>query len=57
VLQVAVLYFRPLGDVFQTVPLGFRSVLWLGLAASLVLWVEELRKLYVRRHAPSAHSV
>jgi magnesium-transporting ATPase (P-type) len=57
VLQVAVLYFRPLGDVFQTVPLGLRSVLWLGLAASLVLWVEELRKLYVRRHAPSAHSV
>ncbi|MFM2420544.1 MAG: hypothetical protein RL385_5267, partial [Pseudomonadota bacterium] len=57
VLQVAVVYFRPLGTVFQTVPLSLASVLWLASAASVVLWVEELRKLYVRRRAPFAHSV
>jgi Ca2+-transporting ATPase len=57
VLQVAVVYFRPLGAVFQTVPLSLSSVLWLASAASVVLWVEELRKLYVRRSAPFAHSV
>ncbi|MFM2416322.1 MAG: hypothetical protein RL385_1045, partial [Pseudomonadota bacterium] len=43
--------------VFQTVPLSLASVLWLASAASVVLWVEELRKLYVRRSAPFAHSV
>jgi hypothetical protein len=41
----------PLQAVFHTVPFGFAEFVGLGLAASLVLWVEELRKLWVRRRA------
>jgi len=48
-LQIAVVFWEPLGRVFYTVPFGFPVVLALGLVGSLVLWVEELRKLLVRR--------
>lgn len=48
-LQVAVVFFRPLGDVFHTVPIDLHQVLAIGAVASLVVWVEELRKLVVRR--------
>ena len=47
--QVAVVFFRPLGDVFHTVPIDLREVVAIGAVASLVLWVEELRKLVIRR--------
>jgi Ca2+-transporting ATPase len=53
-LHVAVVFFRPLGDVFHTVPIGFEHALAIGLTASLVLWVEELRKLVVRRQRDRA---
>jgi Ca2+-transporting ATPase len=48
-LQAAVVFLPPLGSVFHTVPFGFREVVAIGAVASLVLWVEELRKLMVRR--------
>ncbi|MCK6545677.1 cation-translocating P-type ATPase C-terminal domain-containing protein [Myxococcota bacterium] len=48
VLQAAVVFFRPLGEVFHTVPFSLYEVLAIGAVASLVLWVEELRKLAVR---------
>lgn len=48
-MQLAVVFFRPLGEIFHTVPIGLETVLAIGLAASPVLWVEELRKLVVRR--------
>ena len=48
-LQVAVVYFRPLGAFFGTVPLGVREVLEVGVVGSAVLWVEELRKWFARR--------
>lgn len=48
-LHVAVVYWQPLGSLFHTVPLGLREVLMLGVVGSLVLWVEEARKLFVRR--------
>jgi Ca2+-transporting ATPase len=48
-LQVAVVFYRPLGDVFHTVPFSLQEVVAIGAVASLVLWVEELRKLVVRR--------
>jgi magnesium-transporting ATPase (P-type) len=51
VLQFAVVFAPPLQAVFHTVPFGFAEFVGLGLAASLVLWVEELRKLWVRRRA------
>jgi Ca2+-transporting ATPase len=48
-LQGAVVFYRPLGELFHTVPFSLREVLAIGAAASLVLWVEEARKLFVRR--------
>jgi Ca2+-transporting ATPase len=48
-LQVAVVFWEPLGRVFHTVPFSLHVVVALGLVGSLVLWVEELRKLLVRR--------
>lgn len=50
-LQGAVIFFRPLGSVFHTVPFSLGEVFAIGGVASLVLWVEELRKLVVRRRA------
>jgi magnesium-transporting ATPase (P-type) len=52
-LQLAVIYFAPLQRVFHTVPLSFAEFLAVGAAGSLVLWVEELRKLRARRRARS----
>ena len=48
-LHASVIYFRPLGDVFHTVTISIWQAFAIGAVASLVLWVEELRKLVVRR--------
>ncbi len=48
VLQVAVVFWRPLGDIFHTAPFSIVEVVALGAAASVVLWVEEARKLVAR---------
>ena len=48
-LQVAVIFWAPLGRVFHTVPFGLEEAAALGVVGSLVLWVEELRKLVARR--------
>jgi magnesium-transporting ATPase (P-type) len=48
-LHAAVIYLPPLRSVFHTVRLPLWEVLALGAAGSLVLWVEELRKLLLRR--------
>ena len=48
-LQVAVVFWEPLGRVFYTIPFGLKEVVALGVVGSLVLWVEELRKLVARR--------
>jgi Ca2+-transporting ATPase len=50
-LQVAVIYTPALNRVFHTVPIAPAQVLAIGAAGSLVLWVEELRKLVARRRA------
>jgi hypothetical protein len=50
-LQGLVLYAAPLNALFHTVPLPPASLLPLLALASSVLWVEELRKLWVRRIA------
>ena len=52
-LQAAVVFFRPLGEVFHTVPIGIETFIAIGTVASLVLWIEELRKLVARRRASS----
>ncbi len=48
-LQAAVIFIEPFGAIFHTVPFSVREVVAIGAVASLVLWVEELRKLVVRR--------
>ena len=49
VLQGLVLYAPPMNALFHTVPLAPETLLPLVALASLVLWVEEVRKLLVRR--------
>jgi Ca2+-transporting ATPase len=48
-LHAAVVFLPPLNAIFHTVPIRLQEVLSIGAVASLVLWVEELRKLFVRR--------
>lgn len=58
VLQACVLYWSPLNALFHTVPIPFSDLLPLILCASCVLWVEELRKYFVRSRMqePSHHA-
>lgn len=51
-LQIAVVFWAPLGGIFHTTPIDFRAVLALGVVGSGVLWVEELRKLITRGGHP-----
>jgi len=48
ILHFLVIYWEPLGQFFHTVPISSQEFFKIGLVASLVLWVEELRKLKVR---------
>jgi Ca2+-transporting ATPase len=48
VLQGVVLYWPPLNELFHTVPIPKADLLPIVAVASAVLWVEELRKLFVR---------
>ena len=48
-LQGAVLYASPLNALFHTVPIPPADLLSIVALASVVLWVEEQRKLFVRR--------
>jgi Ca2+-transporting ATPase len=47
-LQAAVLYWPPLGALFHTQPIPLPQLLPMVAVASLVLWTEELRKLFAR---------
>jgi magnesium-transporting ATPase (P-type) len=47
-LQGAVLYWPPLNELFHTVPIPTADLLPIVAVASAVLWVEELRKAFVR---------
>jgi len=50
-LQLGVVYIPAANDVVHTVPIPLGEALAIGAAASVVLWVEELRKLILRlRH-------
>jgi len=52
-LHFLVIYTEALNAVFHTVPIGVREFVLIGVVASAVLWVEELRKFIVRRSARS----
>lgn len=49
-LHGLVIYWRPLADFFHTVPISPGNFFAIGVVASLVLWVEEIRKFYVRKN-------
>lgn len=49
ILHVAVIYWEPLSRFFHTVPIAPIQFISIGIVASLVLWVEEVRKFFVRR--------
>ncbi len=49
VLQAAVVYLPSLQTFFHTVPLPWDEVVTVGLLGSAVLWVDEIRKVLVRR--------
>jgi Ca2+-transporting ATPase len=48
-LQIAVVYTGPMNRLFHTVPIPLDHVLLIGVVASSVLWVEEIRKFFARR--------
>jgi len=48
-LHAAVVFVPPLNRIFRTVAMPWWEVLLIGASASLVLWVEEVRKLLLRR--------
>jgi Ca2+-transporting ATPase len=53
-LQFLVVYTEPLNRVFRTVPIPAKDLLVLGIVGSSVLWVEEIRKWWLRRRPGGA---
>jgi Ca2+-transporting ATPase len=53
-LQLAVIYTAPMNRLFHTVPILLPDFLTIGAVASSVLWVEEIRKWFVRRKIKNA---
>jgi len=49
VLQALVIFAPPLNALFHTVPIPWENAFLIGVVASLVLWVEEIRKALLRR--------
>jgi Ca2+-transporting ATPase len=48
-LQIAVVFVPVMNEIFHTTPIPWTEAILIGAAASLVLWVEELRKWFARR--------
>lgn len=55
VMHLLVIYWQPLADFFHTVPIDIQHFLTIGAVASLVLWVEEIRKFIRRRQLLGRH--
>jgi Ca2+-transporting ATPase len=51
VLHFLVIYTEPMNRIFHTVPIPLTGFFLIGAVASLVLWVEEIRKVFARRRA------
>ena len=49
-LQFAVVYTAPMNKLFHTVPISLSHFFLIGAVASSVLWTEEIRKYFSRRH-------
>lgn len=48
-LHFLVIYTEPMNRIFHTVPIPVTEFFLIGAVASCVLWVEEIRKFFVRR--------
>jgi len=48
-LQASVIFVPFMNEIFHTTPIPWTEAILIGAAASLVLWVEELRKWFARR--------
>jgi len=48
-LQGIVIYWPPMNTLFHTIPIPVSQIIWIAATASTVLWLEELRKLIMRR--------
>lgn len=53
VLHLAVIYLEPMNRIFHTLPISLADFFLIGVVASSVLWVEEVRKFFARRAARS----
>jgi magnesium-transporting ATPase (P-type) len=53
-LHFLVIYTEPMNRIFHTVPIPLTEFFLIGAVASSVLWVEEIRKLFARRHLKHA---
>ena len=51
VLHFLVIYTEPMNRIFHTAPIPMAEFFLIGAVASLVLWVEEIRKFFARRRA------
>ncbi len=51
VLHFLVIYTEPMNRIFHTVPIPMTDFFLIGAVGSLVLWVEEIRKIFARRRA------
>lgn len=47
-LQGLVIYFRPLSALFHTVPIAFKTAMWMLLLGCPVIVLEEVRKIFAR---------
>jgi Ca2+-transporting ATPase len=52
-LHFLVIYTEPMNRIFHTTPIPLAEFFLIGAVASLVLWAEEIRKLFARRQARS----
>ena len=52
-LHFLVIYTEPMNRIFHTTPIPLAEFFLIGAVASLVLWAEEIRKFFARRHAGS----
>ena len=50
-LHFLVIYTEPMNRIFHTVPIPMADFFLIGAVASLVLWVDEIRKFFARRRA------
>lgn len=57
ILHMGAVFLPPLNAVLHTTPMPLSEVFIIGSVSSLVLWVEELRKLWIRYRTPKIKNI